>query len=419
MALSKLESKFELSKDQREVLEAFRDQRNVLLTGPAGTGKSVTLQAVVAEAKAKNLAFGVTATTGAASVLIGGRTLHSFLGIGLATKDPKYLAEWLQVKYPAKAELLKSLVFLIIDEVSMMSDELFDYISAFLKALRKKDTPFGGVQLLLSGDFAQLKPVKGGYAFKSKEWDLCNFKVIVLTTIFRQHGDTAFAEMLQRLRMGKCSREDFATLKTRVGAPLSKHVEPTRLYSLNADVERINAAAFEKLLKIEKAVKYVTQFKENKEESKRWAATCGIPDSLTLCKNAQVVVTCNVNPDEGVINGSRGRIVKLDAAQVTLELVDGKSVIIGYHEVAQALDDKKSVSARFMPLKLAYALSIHKSQGMTLDCVEIDLGDNIFEYGQAYVALSRARTLDSVRIVGLSKRAFRAHPLVLKFYGVG
>jgi ATP-dependent DNA helicase PIF1 len=379
----------------------------------------VTLQAAVAEAKAKNLAFGVTATTGAASVLIGGRTLHSFLGIGLATKEPKYLAEWIQVKFPAKAELLKELVFLIIDEVSMMSDELFDYISAFLKALRKNDAPFGGVQLLLSGDFAQLKPVKGGYAFKSNEWERCNFKVVVLTTIFRQHGDAAFAEMLQRLRTGKCSSEDYATLKTRVGAALSKHVEPTRLYSLNADVDRINAGAFEKLLKTEKAVTYATQFKENREDSKRWAATCGIPDSLKLCKNAQVVVTSNVNPDEGVINGSRGRIVQLDAAQVSLELVDGKCVTIGYHEVSQVLDDKKSVSARFMPLKLAYALSIHKSQGMTLDCVEIDLGDSIFEYGQAYVALSRARTLDSVRIVGLSKRAFRTHPLVLKFYGVG
>lgn len=408
----------ELSEEQRAVVQAVRDKRNVLLTGPAGTGKSVTLQAVVAEANEKNLAIGVTATTGAASVLIGGRTLHSFLGIGLATKDPKFLAEWLQVKFPAKAELLKALVFLIIDEVSMMSDELFDYISAFLKALRNDDAPFGGVQLLLAGDFAQLKPVKGGYAFQSKEWDRCDFKVVVLTTIFRQHGDVAFAEMLQRLRAGKCSREDFATLKTRVGAALSKNVEPTRLYSLNADVDRINTAAFEKLLKKERAVTYATLFKDNREESKRWAATCGIPEQVVLCKNAQVVVTWNVNPDEGVINGSRGRIVQMDAAQVVLELVDGRRVHVGYHEVSQALDNK-SVSARFMPLKLAYALSIHKSQGMTLDCVEMDLGDSIFEYGQAYVALSRARTLDSVRIVGLSKRAFRTHPLVLKFYQVG
>jgi ATP-dependent DNA helicase PIF1 len=410
---------FELCQDQREVIKAFRDKRNVLLTGPAGTGKSVTLQAVVAEAKAQKIAYGITATTGAASVLIGGRTLHSFLGIGLATKDPKYLAEWIQIKYPAKAETLKALCFLIIDEVSMMSDELFDYISAFLKALRNNNAPFGGVKLLLSGDFAQLKSVKGGYAFQSKEWDRCDFKVVVLTTIFRQHGDTAFTEMLQRLRIGKCSNEDYATLKTRMDAALSKHVEPTRLYSLNADVERINATAFQKLLKTEKAIIFTTQFKDNKEESKRWAAASGIPESITLCNNAQVVVTCNVNPDEGVINGSRGRIVKLDEMHVVLELVNGSFATIGYHELSQKLGNERSVSARFMPLKLAYALSIHKSQGMTLDCVEIDLGDSIFEYGQAYVALSRARSLDSVRIVKLSKRAFRTHPLVLQFYKVG
>jgi ATP-dependent DNA helicase PIF1 len=271
----------------------------------------------------------------------------------------------------------------------------------------------------LSGDFAQLKSVKGGYAFSSKEWDRCNFKVVMLTTIFRQHGDTAFAEMLQRLRNGNCSGEDFATLRSRVGATLSKHVEPTRLYSLNADVTRINNAAFEKLLKTERAITFATQYKENKEESKRWAVSSSIPDSITLCKNAQVVVTCNVNPDEGVINGSRGRVLELDATRVVLQLVDGKCVTIGYHELSQKLDSKKTVSARFMPLKLAYALSIHKSQGMTLDCVEIDLGESIFEYGQAYVALSRARTLDSVRIVRLSKRAFRTHPMVLDFYGVG
>jgi ATP-dependent DNA helicase PIF1 len=223
--------------------------------------------------------------------------------------------------------------------------------------------------------------------------------------------------MLQRLRMGKCSDGDYETLNTRVGANLSSKVEPTRLYSLNADVERINTAAFEQLLKTEIPVMYATQFKENKEESKRWASACGIPDCLTLCKNAQVVVTCNLNPEEGVINGSRGRIVQLDTTRAIIELVDGRCVAIGYHELSQKMDNKNSVSARFMPLKLAYALSIHKSQGMTLDCVEMDLGNTIFEYGQAYVALSRARTLDSVRIVQLSKRAFRTHPHVLKFYG--
>lgn len=417
MALSK---NFELSKEQREVLQAFRAKQNVLLTGPAGTGKSVTLQAIVADAKERNLAYAVTATTGAAAVLIGGRTLHSFLGIGLATKDPGFLAEWLKVKFPAKAAILCALGALIIDEVSMMSDELFEYISTFLKVLRNNAEPFGGLQLLLSGDFAQLKPVKGGYAFESKEWERCKFNVVLLTKIFRQHGDTAFAEMLQRLRMGKCSREDFATLKNRLGARLSNHIQPTKLYSLNADVDRINAQAFEKLLKTEQAVTYPTQYgKDRKEDSKRWAATCGIPEQVVLCKNAQVVVTWNVNPDEGVINGSRGRITHIDANHVVLELVTGKSIEIGYHEVSQTFEDKKTASARFMPLKLAYALSIHKSQGMTLDCVEMDLGDSIFEYGQAYVALSRARALESVCIVGLSKRAFRTHPLVLKFYGIG
>lgn len=405
-----------LSGNQREVLTAFRNKKNVLLTGPAGTGKSVTLQAVVSEAKKADIIFGVTATTGAAAVLIGGRTLHSFLGIGLATKPPRALAEWLMCKFPIKAAMLKSLMFLIIDEISMMSDELFEYVSLFLQALRGNAQPFGGVQLLLSGDFAQLKPVKGGYAFESKEWERCQFQTVLLSTIFRQHDDVSFAEMLQRLRVGKCNNKDFEMLKTRIGASLSTNIEPTKLYSLNADVDRINKQAFEKLLETEMPTTYKIQYKNHTEDCKRWAASCGIPEHVTLCRNAQVMVTWNVDPDAGIVNGTRGRVVHVASHHVGIELVNGTTISIGYHEVSNTDDSNRKMTIRFMPLKLAYALSIHKAQGMTLDCVEIDLGESIFEYGQAYVALSRARTLSSVRIVRLSKKAFRAPPMVNAFY---
>jgi ATP-dependent DNA helicase PIF1 len=415
MTLPSYINSIELSAEQSVVFQAFKEKQNVLLTGPAGTGKSVTLQAIVTEADKNNLVYGVTATTGAAAVLIGGRTLHSFLGIGLAKKDPKLLADWLKMKFPVKATMLRELVFLIIDEVSMMSDELFEYCSMFLQSLRGNAKPFGGIQLILSGDFAQLKPVKGAYAFKSKEWERCKFRVVLLKKIFRQHGDASFAEMLQRLRAGKCSRADFAALETRIDAPLSAHVEPTKLYSLNANVDEINSRAFNKLLMEEKPVTYVTQY-DDQQDSKRWATSCGIPDQVVLCKNAQVVVTWNVDPDAGIVNGSRGRVTHAAATYVEIELVDGKSTTIGYYEASNTDEHNKKLASRFMPLKLAYALTIHKSQGMTLDCVEIDLGDSIFEYGQAYVALSRARTLSSVRIVSLSKRAFRTHPDVLKFY---
>lgn len=417
MALSKPVQPIELNKEQAKVVKAFKSGKNVLLTGPAGTGKSATLQEIVSIGKQKDLVFGITATTGAAAVLIGGRTLHSFLGIGLATKPPEVLAEWLRQKFPSKAKLLRMLAFLIIDEVSMLSDELFQYISAFLKALRHNQDPFGGVQLVLSGDFAQLRPVRGDFAFKSEEWIKCDFKVVVLREVYRQNGDTKFAEILMRLRDGSCSRDDFAELKKRVGANAPSGVLPTRLYSLNADVDRINNDAFGRLLKTEVAQAYPMKLpRENKAEAAKWAASCGIPEKVVMCKNAQVVVTWNIDPDNGILNGTRGRVVNIEPAHVVLELLDGRLVDVGYHEIAP--EDKKKASIKFMPLKLAYALSIHKSQGMTLDCVEIDLGESIFEYGQAYVALSRARSLESVSFTRLSKRAFRTHPDVLRFYAV-
>lgn len=409
-----------LSEEQQAVINCMVQGKNVLLTGPAGTGKTLTLRHVIRTAYDRGINIGVTAMTGSAAYVLGGRTLHSFLGVGLAKKSPQDLAKQLRSKYQAKYKVLCALDILMIDEVSMMDDKFLELISEFLTLVRNDGKPFGGLQLLLCADFAQLPPVSGKYAFLSKIWSKLNLQTVVLTKIFRQN-DIEFATMLNRLRWGGCTTEDYETLMSRKSASFGTHITPTRLYSRNRDVDRVNKEAFDQLIKTQTPHTFKTVYggaapKNTQTNSILYADSCGIPSEVVMCLGAQVVVTSNVDAAKGLVNGTRGVVIGMGADFVELSLLDGARVTVNFMETFA--DDDKQIRVKHMPLKLAYAVSIHKSQGMTLDCVEMDLGDSVFEYGQAYTAISRARSLASVKIVDVSKRAFKAHADVLKFYGI-
>jgi ATP-dependent DNA helicase PIF1 len=408
-----------LSSEQLSVVDYVNQGRNVLLTGPAGTGKTMTLMHIINGADERGIHIGVTAMTGAAAYLLGGRTLHSFLGIGLAKKSPQELARQLKIKFAPKCKTIRLLDLLLIDEVSMMNDKLLELISEYLSLVRNDPNPFGGLQLLLCADFAQLPPISGKYAFLSPLWPELSLETIVLTKVFRQNEDLEFATMLNRLRWGGCTAEDFATLVARKDVTFGANVTPTRLYSRNADVDRVNKEAFDRLVETHVPRTYYTVYGASPSKTKHsmfYGDSCGIPSEVVLCLGAQVVVTANVDAAKGVLNGTRGVITFMRREGVEIERVNGDRVVVGYMETSA--DDDPSIRVKHMPLKLAYAVSIHKSQGMTLDCVEMDLGNSVFEYGQAYTALSRARSLNSVKIVDVSKRAFKAHDEVLKFYGM-
>jgi ATP-dependent DNA helicase PIF1 len=407
-----------LTEKQKEALEAFKEKKNIFLTGVAGAGKSVTLKSIMDYCLSEGMNFGVTATTGTAAFLIGGKTLHSYLGIGLGKDEPEVLLEKLKEnKMFHVIKKLRQLDALIIDEISMLDLELFNKISQYISLIRRSKEPFGGLQIILTGDFCQLEPVDGDYCFKSEEWKKLELEVIYLKKMIRQNNDKEFQKMLMELRYGYCSDETLEKLqllkKTEFG-----EIKPTKLYSHNFDVDKINQKEYNDLIKsgakkVEYEVKYNVKSKD-KEKTKKWVKNMDIPEKIELCVGAQIVVLANLDQDKGIVNGTRGKIIDLLSNKIKIKRVDNSVCDIEYHKCMNAENPEITVS--YMPVKLAYALTIHRSQGMTLDALEVDIGNKIFAAGQAYTALSRARNLKSVKVIEVSPDSFITRKSVIKFY---
>ena len=409
-----------MNEKQNMVLNMIQEGKNVFLTGPAGTGKTFTIRKVIQWLKTQDIHFGITATTGSAALLIGGRTLHSYLGIGINKKTSTEMAKYMRKDVKNK---LKVLDFLIIDEISMLNNEMFVDISHLLCIIKGNTEPFGGVQVLLCGDFCQLPPVEPDYAFMCEEWERAGLTTITLTQSYRQGDDLAFFQMLQRLRFAKPSREDISSLRSRVNLSYDdQDINPTRLYALNRDVEKINIHAYNGLVEQGRRNMAYKSTYTNKE-ARDWADACGIPEVVYLCEGCQVVLTRNLDSEAGLVNGSRGVVVSVGSEGPFVRFLNNRTVQIGFAtaEMEQknllASNQKVNpVTVDYMPIRLAYALTIHKSQGMTLDAVEIDLGYSIFSPGQAYTALSRAKNLDSVWITKFTPSSFKTDQEVLRFY---
>lgn len=426
-----------LTEEQKDIIDYVMNENNhCFITGPAGTGKSFLIHEIVKYLRHSGIPHGITGSTGASAVLIRGKTLHSFMGIGIGTKSASDYAKYM--KPPLRRRLL-SLHTLLIDEISMISDTLLDKINTLLKIIRHSELPYGGVRMIFIGDACQLPPVEGTYFFKSESWKEATPKVFYLTRLIRQDKDTIFQEMLSRLRWGHCSEQDYQLLKVckKKEWPKDMAVQPTRLYAINVDVDSENEKAFSELMEEQSSqypdgvplksypVKYMGVTKPTELEIlKKWTASCRIPESITLCKGAQVMVTWNIQVDAGIVNGTRGVVREIYDDHVDIETIKGEILPISYvsldleesHYQKSLKGDNNSLGIQYMPLKLAYALTIHKCQGVTLDCAEIYLGNTIFEYGQAYTALSRVKNLESIKIIGLVKKAFKTHPDVIAFY---
>ena len=425
-----------LNDDQTAALDAVKTGRNIFLTGAGGTGKSHTIRAIVAWAKATGLRYDVTAMTGCAALLLGlkAKTLHSWAGIGLGRESPASLAESIKRSRKTQRRWMDCQL-LIIDEISMMTPELLEKLDFIARRVRRRpDVKFGGIQLLLAGDFCQLPPVQksggGGdatptplFAFESAAWATLIDATHHLTKIERQ-PDPVFQAILTEARMGALSEASIAILQGRKGLPwATDQIRPTLIFSRNADVAAINAANMDALdgeSVIFKAATIqgstVSIDAELEAQLTRLDLDAPYEPELNLKIGAQVMLITNLDQERGLVNGSRGVVLNFTSTGLPTVRFLSVSEPVTIDRATWMLPDNDQVGRAQIPLKVAYAITIHKSQGATLDCALIDIGSNTFEYGQAYVALSRVRSLEGLHIWSLNPFKVRCHPAVAAFY---
>jgi len=357
-----------------------------------------------------NKNFAITASTGTAAVMIGGQTLHSFLGLGLGTGSIKEILGNI-LKNKKKHENILKLDALIIDEISMIDKELFEKISELLSIIKSSEACFGNIQLILVGDFCQLAPVKGRYCFLSDIWNKINIRIVLLEKLIRQDDDELFQKILKIVRKGKCTDNIIKVLDKLRDTEFDNGIIPTKLYPINVNVDKINNIEIEKLKalgNISKTYAAIASCDKEKEGEKF---------AIELTLNAQVIIIRNISVEESLVNGTRGVIKHLGADYVIINDINGNIHTIKYF--TDTFNNKVSSKSSYiihMPIRICYALSIHKSQGMTIDALELDLGPNIFTCGQSYTALSRAKKLSSIKIIDVDKNSFRTNTDVKNFY---
>ena len=412
-----------LRPNQRDALNHILSGDNILLTGPAGTGKS---EIITAYRKSRNQArrIAITSTTGISALILKGRTIHAYAGIGLGKGDVQMLVTKI-LKEPHVKYRWKALETLIIDEISMLSAELFDKLEEIARIVRGSTEPFGGIQLVLSGDFLQLPTVEGEFCFKAKSWERCIRRTVYLTEIIRQ-SNNKFQECLNAIRIGEFDREVTALLETRLNAVLdvAKGVKPTKLFATNRRVNEINeeeldvlAADQREFIEYEMEIVPYPGIKSPQKDFtiNKYLQNTTVPPLLQICVGAQVMLLTNLSLEEGLVNGSRGVVIGFVEDYPSVRFSSGQEKVISMYTWEHEDHEKPLFRVTQIPLRIAYACSIHKAQGGTLDCAEIDLSD-IFEYGQAYVALSRVKDLNCLRITAIALDRIRVHPEALAFY---
>lgn len=399
---------------QSDALKILKTGANVFLTGAPGAGKTYVLNQYIEYLKEHDINPAVTASTGIAATHIGGVTIHSWSGVGVKQN----LTDWDVDEIESKKYLwnrYEKTKVLIIDEISMLSADILNSVNKICKAFKRNELPFGGMQVVLVGDFFQLPPIgdKGQevkFAFESTAWKELNPLILYLTEQHRQEDD-ALLSILDRIRRGDVE-EEFEELRDRLEAEFEDLVSHTKLYTHNADVDTINTSHLEKLQGDEYYFEMNSKGKANHVE--RLKESCLSPENLCLKIGAVVMCTKN-NFEAGYVNGTLGEVIDFDkdTGHPIIITNHGKEIIIEPTSWNIEDGDKIIASISQVPLRLAWAITVHKSQGMSLDAAEIDLG-KAFEYGQGYVALSRVRTLEGLKLLGFNAQALMVHPKILE-----
>ena len=444
---------------QKDALTLLKTGRNVFITGAAGSGKTFLMNQYIKYLKEHRVSVAITASTGIAATHMGGMTIHSWSGMGIKSDMNELDLEGLADKDQLVSRL-KAAKVLIIDEVSMLHYYQLDMVDAICRRLRRgipiaagkgkmpdkaENLPFGGLQVILCGDFFQLPPIvrtnnwssgrandgddlRGDYSndgldsyfiYRSKAWKDGKFTVCYLEENFR-HKDDVSISVLNDIRSGEISEKSYGYLSARqnVLSPKDALIQPTRLFTHNIDVDQVNITELDRIEETEHKYEMSSRGKKHALESLK--KSCLAPEILRLKKGARVMCVKN-NFEAGYVNGTLGVIVScgygLDPVihtAPTPDFPEGRRITI--EQATWTIDDDGFMLAEVKqyPLRLAWAITVHKSQGMSLDAVEVDLSRS-FEPGMGYVALSRVRSFDGLKILGINEMALRVHPEVLEY----
>lgn len=407
-----------LNNKQEEVIILVSKGKNIFVSGMAGTGKTTIIKKII-EMYGSTFCIGKTSTTGTSALLLKGSTLHSYLGVGLGNGSIDNIIKRIK-KNRLKYDRWLLLDLLIIDEISMMEPNLLEKLENIARIIRNNNKIFGGIQLLFSGDFCQLPPVGcEKLCLTSKIWNKCIDDVVVLDIIMRQN-DKYFQNVLNKVRIGNIDSDVRECLDSRVGVKLTNEygIEPTKLYCVNKDVDSINEKMLNKLsAQGAEFYEYDMEFTKYRKEAdiEKFLKYCSPKEKLQLCIGAQVILLKNLDLPQGLANGSRGVVTDFVDDLPLVKFLNGYETVIDYAVWEVEENDIHMFDAHQIPLKIGYALTIHRSQGCSLDLVQIDLS-KIFEYGQAYVALSRVKYLQGLSIISIDYNNILAHPDAVKYY---
>lgn len=412
---------------QSEALDILKTGANVFLTGEPGSGKTHTINEYINYLRDRQIEVAITASTGIASTHIGGMTIHSWSGIGIKNKLDKYEIDKIASSEYVSKRINKAKV-LVIDEVSMLSPQTLDMVDAVCREVKNDSSAFGGLQVIFVGDFFQLPPIiknktennspqilfedknTGNFAYESDSWVRAKPMVCYLREQYRQ-DDEIFLKILSSIRTNTFDQDMFEHLEERKVHDEKASKKLLKLFSHNVDVDKVNML---ELSKIEDEEEFFVMDSSGKsfivETLKKG---CLSPENLVLKVGAEVMCTKN-NQKSGYVNGTLGVVVGFESGSryPIIRTRIGKKIVIEPAEWVVEENGKKKASITQIPLRLAWAITVHKSQGMSLDEAIMDLS-SVFEYGQGYVALSRVRRLSGLYLLGWNKRAFEVHPDIL------
>ena len=419
---------FELTEKQIEALECMKSGKNVFLTGPAGTGKSYLLKYFIfwfeLNKMTQSSKIFITSTTGLSAILINGMTINRYAGFGIADKDVDYYYKRI-LKIPSLRKRWYDTKVLIIDEISMMDAETFDKLETLARKIKKSIKPFGGIQLILSGDFLQLKPVKSdNFCFEAFSWNTID-KTFYFNEILRQ-TDNDLQDTLNKIRIGIVDNDVKELLDACLNKELniSNNITPTLLFPKKDMVVNYNITELNKLvnngnISNKYTAKYLLNNKPLTEQIYKDLVDSQfqVDDIITIALHSQVMLIVNI-PENNLANGSTGIVIDFTKDSFSYPVVlfsNGVTLILKPHDFAIE-EGSNTVIKQQVPLMLSWAITIHKAQGMTLDYIRTDIGSNIFEYGQAYVVLSRIKDIKGLSLINIDYSKIKAHPKVLEYY---